>query len=177
MKHLDSNFIQTVQRFVARESVGATAVRNQGTGVLHAVHAYLDSLDLSCMRGKDNDEYREWLDQHTEALLEKLPVKNKPWGAARKALNLFMRTALYNRYLSDRFNLGDVEQWMEIPLDSAVARGLKKADEKEELPQWPGLKRLTREASDRFQKVAHEMASRRDISIVHLDMYLWMENR
>ena len=152
-------------------------MRNQGAGVLHAVHAYLDRLDLSLIQKMDKAGYIEWLDCHTAALVKELPVKHKPWGAARKALNLFIRTSLYNRYLSGQFKLENVEKWLEIPLDSAVAHGLKKEAGRGRLPQWPGLKRLPREISDRFQEVAQSLAALRNISTVHLDMYLWMENR
>ena len=50
--------------------------------------------------------------------------ESRHWGAARKAVNLFLRDALCNRYLAEEFNLKKAEAWMEIPLDSAVARGI-----------------------------------------------------
>jgi hypothetical protein len=31
----------------------------------------------------------------TESLIDHLPPKGRPWGAARKAINLFLRDALY----------------------------------------------------------------------------------
>ncbi len=171
----DDNFVETVKKMVAREAVGVTAMRGQAKGTLKAVHGYLDAIDLSSINVKNENDYIRWLDGHTCQLLEILPGRLKPWGAARKALNLFMRTALYNRYLNDEFKLERVEKRMEIPLDSAVAKGLKK--EGSHLPQWPGLRRLTRDVSDQFQSVAQSVAARRKIATVHLDMYLWMENR
>lgn len=175
---MNNEFIQTVQKFVARESVGPSALRNQGQGVLSAVHHYLDKIDLAGINAKDQFGYIGWLDRQTENLLQELPVKAKPWGAARKAMNLFMRTALYNRYLNDVFKLETIERWMEIPLDSAVTAGLKKRKARGELPRWPGLKKLTREISDQFQRAGKSLAiSRQNIAPVHLDMYLWMENR
>ena len=37
-------------------------------------------------------------------------------GAARKAINLFLRDALYNRYLNRRFALSWIQAWIEVPL-------------------------------------------------------------
>jgi len=172
-----SDFIHTVQKFVARESVTPSAMRNQGQGVLHAIHDFLDQLNLSVIADFDQSAYLKWLDGQTVRLLEALPLKMKPWGAARKALNLFMRTALYNRYLSEAFKLSGIEAWMEIPLDGAVSRGLKKVSSHGGLPQWPGLKRLNPPISEQYQLVARNLAAQRDFATVHLDMYLWMENR
>ena len=164
IKNSDSCFVKTVQKFVAREAVGQTAMRNQGTGVLNAVHIYLDEINLALMKTNSRSDYMEWLDHHTMSLLNKLPVRSKPWGAARKAINLFMRTALYNRYLNHEFKLEGVETWMEIPLDSAVARGLRKEVSRGSLPQWPGLKKLTRQVSNQFQTFAQSLADRRDLA-------------
>lgn len=92
-------------------------------------------------------------------------------------MNLFLRDALYNQYLSRRFGIGKIEAWLEVPLDSAVARGLKAEAGRGGLPQWPGLKNLTPEVSDMFQTFALAYAHTVKITPVHLDMYLWLENR
>jgi hypothetical protein len=118
-----------------------------------------------------------WLDRQTEALLDTLPIDGRPWGAARKALNLFLRDSLYNRYLSDHFNLQQIEAWLEIPLDSAVARGLQSGTGRGVLPRWPGLKHLDPSVSTSYQNAAAEHARVLGIARVHLDMYLWLENR
>ena len=110
-------------------------------------------------------------------LLDSLPIKNRPWGAARKAINLFLRDALYNQYLSKQFKLQSIESWLEIPLDSAVAKGLKLQSNRDELPRWPGLKNLEANVSEGFQVFASKRANLKKVARVHLDMYLWLDNR
>ncbi len=119
------NFIPTVQRKVAVTAVGPSALRGQGKGVLRASQSFLASVSLANIPKSSATRFQAWLDRQTEALLDQLPINGRPWGAARKAINLFLRDALYNQYLNRRFGLDNIEPWLEIPLDSAVARGLK----------------------------------------------------
>ena len=171
------NFIVTMQRRTGVTAVGPSALRGQGAGVLKATQNYLGSIELSNIPATNQEEYNKWLDAHTETILSILPIRNKPWGAARKALNLFMRDVLYNRYLCDHFGIRKFEKWMELPLDSAVAKGLKKLAGRRRLPPWPGLKRLKEDTSQIYQSFATEYSRTRGISRVHLDIYLWTENR
>jgi hypothetical protein len=96
-------------------------------------------------------------------------------------MNLFMRQCLYNTYLSRRFRLRQVQQHMEIPLDSAVAHGLKEEAKKagrERLPRWQGLIGLGPEESQQFQDDAKKCAL--DVGLrdrVFLDNYLWLKYR
>jgi hypothetical protein len=172
-----TDFIETMQRRTGVTAVGPSALRGQGKGVLKVTQAYLGAIDLSRIPKSNQKGYTAWLDEHTNALLEKLPIRNRPWGAARKALNLFMRDTLYNRYLNDYYKIDKLELWMEVPLDSAVAKGLKRKAGRGQLPQWSGLKNLKPNVSEIFQKYAIEHAKMKNISRVHLDVYLWMENR
>ncbi|HSW40426.1 MAG TPA: hypothetical protein VLL97_13135, partial [Acidobacteriota bacterium] len=112
-----------------------------------------------------------------ESLLDVLPINGRPWGAARKAINLFLRDTLYNQYLHGHFHFGRLEPWLEVPLDSAVARGLKAAAKRGVLPRWPGLKHLSSDVSAEFQAFASTHAHTLRVDRVHLDMYLWLENR
>jgi hypothetical protein len=175
-------FISTVQRFVAIEAVGVSALRGQGKGVLGVIRTYLGQLDLSLGDIKNKDQFIDWLDIQTEKILDQLPLKNRPWGAARKAINLFLRCCLYNKYLCEQYELYNYENWMEIPLDSAVAKGLRKEVEKKklnkELPSWPGLKYLEKDTSDKYQEIAELIAIQNHLTAkVHLDIFLWLENR
>ena len=165
-----------MQRRTGVTAVGPSALRGQRKGVLKIIQAYLGILDLSQIPSTQ-DEYTAWLDEHTNALLKKLRIRNRPWGAARKALNLFMRDALYNKYLDDHYRIYRIESFMEVPLDSAVAKGLKRRAGRGRLPYWPGLKNLKPEISAIFQKYAAEYAKTKDAARVHLDVYLWLENR
>jgi len=172
-----ANFIPTVRQMVSVTAVGPSALRGQGKGVLKASQGFLASLSLSRIPKSGPTQFRDWLDRQTESLLDQLPINGRPWGAARKALNLFFRDTLYNKYLSSKFEIGKIESWLEVPLDSAVARGLKAEAGRGGLPQWPGLKNLKSDVSDTFQGFASTHAHSLGIERVHLDMYLWLENR
>ena len=174
---MPASFISTMQRRVATVAIGPSTLRGQGKGVIQATQDFLARLSLARIPASGEARFRVWLDRQTESLLDALPIKNRPWGAARKAINIFLRDALYNRYLAHRFGLRKLEPWLEIPLDSAVAKGLKRLAGRGVLPPWPGLKHLRKDISDEYQAVAFEMASRKGMAKVHLDMYLWLENR
>jgi len=171
------DFITTVRRMVAFTSVGPSALRGQGPGVLQASQDFCSQISLARVPKSSATRYQLWLDRQTELLLNILPINNRPWGAARKAINLFMRDALYNKYLSRQFRLQSVETWLKIPLNSAVAKGLKSCGNRGALPRWPGLKSLTADISEAFQVFASRQATLKGIARVHLDMYLWLENR
>jgi hypothetical protein len=171
----EAEFIKTMQEKVAVSAVGPSALRGQGKGVLYATQSVLRHIDLSVMLMGKQDDFYNWLDQQTKVILNAMPVDNNPWGAARKALNLFLRDTLYNRYLCEKYLINKVEKWLEIPLYSAVAKGLKYNDTN--LPQWPRLKYLRKDISDKFQVVASRLAVEKEIARVHLDMIFWLENR
>lgn len=170
-------FIPTVQRKVATSAVGPSALRGQGAGVLGASQQFLAGLSLTRIPKSTESAFFGWLDRQTEELLDALPIDGRPWGAARKAINLFLRDTLYNQYLSRKFSFGKLESWLEVPLDSAVAHGLKNESGRGVLPRWPGLKHLDYTVSYEFQKFASAHAHTLGIDRVHLDMYLWLENR
>ena len=169
------SFILKVQHKVAVSAVGPSAMRGQGKGVVKASREFLKSLPLAQIPKSSEARFQGWLDRQTEALLDELPIKGRPWGAARKAINLFLRDSLYSKYLSHRFGIGKLESWLEIPLDSVVARGLKAEAGRGGLPQWPGLKKLKPETSQCFQSFASKYARTLKIKRVHLDIYLWLQ--
>ena len=93
-------------------------------------------------------------------------------------MNLFLRSCLYNHYLRKAYGLSAIESWLEIPLDSVVAKALRREATSGELPPWPGLKHLTPEAHARFQSYADKSAKHRGLPArVLLDNYLWLDNR
>ena len=172
-----NNFTTTLQRKVAFTAIGPSALRGQGKGVLRASQNFLAQISLTKIPKLSKRKFQSWLEHQTTLLLDNLPIKNRPWGAARKAINLFLRDALYNKYLSKKFDLQLIEKWLEVPLDSVVAKGLKLNGDRGELPIWPGLKNLTREVSEDFQVFASKQARLKGIARGHLDMYLWLANR
>ena len=171
-----AKFTKQMQYKVAVSAVPLSAVRAQGAGVLGASQNFLTRLRLAKIP-RNEIAFRQWLNRQTHALLDQLPVANRPWGTARKVINLFLRDALYNQYLAEAFKLNRLQAWLEVPLDGAVAKGLKQRAGRGNLPSWPGLKKLTRSESDPFQEYALLWAKEARTYRVHLDIFLWLENR
>jgi hypothetical protein len=172
------DFLRVIQQFVAVDAVGITAMRNQGPGVLRAARGFLCNLDLSAVPTSSQQQYQAWLDATTDAILSALPVRNRPWGTARKALNLFMRACVCDYHLRCAYGLDMIEQWAEIPVDGVVACALKKQAGRGVLPRWQGLKHLKKADHQPFQEFAIRYA--RELGLpapVYLDNYLWFINR
>jgi len=95
------DFIITLQRKIAFAAIGPSTLRGQGKGVLGESREFLAEMPLARIPKSSAKRYQRWLDRQTKLLLDDLPIRNRPWGAARKAINLYLRDALYNKYLSN----------------------------------------------------------------------------
>ena len=179
MKKASANDLMNVmQYYVAVTTLSSSTLRNQGaSGVIRSARQFLAALDLTAFSAAERALFEGRLDQCTANLVEALPEGARHWGSARKALNLFLREALYNRYLCQAFHLDALEPWLEVPLDSVVAQGLKALSPRGSLPQWTGLKGLTKDRSDPFQLRAQQIADDWGVARVHLDAYLWPQYR
>jgi hypothetical protein len=165
-------------------SVGVSAMRNQGSGVLAAVHKYLKRVRLEDIPSRSEGDFQGWLNARTIDLMRAMPrkkrCKSRRWGTARKALNLFLRECACNHHLRRAYALSRIERWLEIPLDSVTAKELKKRAERGHLPPWPGLGKLVKRTSDAFQAYAVQYSESDGVRLparVYLDDYLWPENR
>ncbi|MBN2583205.1 MAG: hypothetical protein JXL80_09055 [Planctomycetes bacterium] len=176
---LDKKLIQTIKKFEAVSCIGPSSLRGQGGGVIGATRTYLEGIKLGRIPKGSQRSFSKWLDRHTEGILDSLPIPNRPWGAARKALNLFLRSALYNHYLRKTYGIRAVERWLEVPVDSLIADALKEqAPGREKLRRWPGLKHLTPKEHAVYQQCAKDLARKKRLpATVFLDNYLWLENR
>jgi len=173
MKSLKQDLLDAFRKRVAESAVGASALRNQGSeGVVRRAREYLKTLDLASFVLPSEGEFRAALDRETEGLRKWLPAQAQHWGAARKALNLFLRDVLYHRYLCSHYRFEEIEGWLEVPLDRDVADGLRQASSNL-LPEWPGIKHLKSDRSLIYQKAARRVALTADIAPVHLDVYWW----
>lgn len=178
MQDKTDSFYSDMQRYIAVTTVGPSALRNQGgPGVIDMAQRFLSALDIHTFAVNDEKSFLEVLDATTAKLQQRLPDNSQHWGAARKALNLFLRDICYNRFLSQKYSLDMLEPWMEIPLDSLVAAALKRHVGRGGLPGWSGLKGLTPSVSLRFQRAARDWADAEGISRVHLDMRIWVKDR
>lgn len=172
-KRPPDGFISAVQQRSARIAASASATRRQGKGTVHAARVFLGELRLRQYGISNAHKFRLRLDQATKALKSALPKQARSWGLARKLLNIFLRDAMYTTYLRDYFKLDRAEPHLEIPLDSIIAKKLKKSVPRGALPIWYGVKHVTQAESDRFQKQAGIIAREKSIARVHLDTYWW----
>lgn len=166
-------FLKMMQARTASLTIGASTLRNQGaSNVVSNTREFLKRLDLRRFRAKTAKGFKNALDRETIKLKKVLPVGARNWGAARKALNIFLRDVFYNYYLREEYRFGKLEQWLELPLDKDAARGLREHSEEMgiHLPRWPGVKHLKSGKSEAYQDAAERVAQHRQIARVHLDL-------
>ena len=167
----------SIQRYVAISSIGTSTVRGCPSGTLDAARNFLVTIKLRQLGVNQERLFQQRLDRLTKDLRSSLPPKAKYWGLARKILNMFLRDAFYNFYLRRQFGLGRAEPFLEIPLDSAVAKGLRRGTSRGSLPGWPDLKHLKPVDHAMFQQRALKLARQRKTARVHLDTVLWVQER
>jgi len=167
-------YIDSIHRYIAYGSVAASTVRGLRTkGVVAAAREALHNVDLKPYGVATADSFRSRLDADTENVRLALPDGMQFWGVARKVLNIFLRGALYNTYLTAHFGLSDLDACYEIPLDSLSAAGIRDNTSERPLPRWVGVKYVTPEINDQFQELATTIAAERDTLRVHLDAMFW----
>ncbi len=180
----NEEFIAKIRRRIAQTYVGASALRNQGGRILGITQQYLEqSVDLDEFFQKMGDEttFCDFLDDHTERLLNNYPDGAKSWGAARKALNLYFRDLVYNKFIADKYGLPtDFAEFnlsihhLEIPLDRDSGTRIHAASvNRDEFARWNRIKRLQKPASDAFQAAAQILAKQENVARVHLDVEYW----
>lgn len=167
-----------IQEFAAIDSVSTSAVRGQPRKTKKVIQEYLATVRLGRIPHRTRHDFEAWLDRQTEHIQHGLAGREKPWGIARKTLNLFLRLCFYIHYLRREYGLAKVGRWLEVPLDGLVARELRKDAGRGVLPRWKGLKRLKQEDSERYQEHAREYAAACKLPVpVFLDNYLWLRGR
>lgn len=175
---MDTRDLKLLIERTAEVALGPSALRNQGApGVLGIARSHLKRIKLERFAVKNRRAFRRVLDAETKKLQSAFPTKARNCGAARKALNLYLRNCVYNRYISERYSLRKITPWLEVPLDQYVARGIRRNGEGQDLPRWRAIRRLTPEISDKYQYVARIIAKKRDALPVHLDLHWWRDNR
>ena len=163
-----------IQDRTAQLAIGPSTLRNQGAArVVSSARESLRRLDLCLFKVETPQAFMVLLDKETQNLQEALPRAARHWGAARKALNIFLRDALYNVYLSHEYGLGRLEPWLEVPLDGQVARALNREPDGGKLPRWKTIKDLDPAVSKAYQDFAMAVSQRRAVSRVHLDLMYW----
>lgn len=187
----DQLFLKQIQNRIAEISVGPSSLRNQGkSGILKLSRTYFKGINLRLffLSLRSERAYNNFLDKHTQLLKDQYKLrKDQGWGTARKALNLFFRDVIYNKYLTDYYlkatsnkQFHQMVGLLEVPLDKDVSSELRvdyKKHFNESLPSWYGVKYLKQEESLYFQKAALDVAEHKNISRVHLDLEYWRKNR
>ena len=171
-------FLQLLKRREESSAVTPSALRNMASpGTTDKLRAALASgVNLRRLaRCQTVTAYRRALDLTTDKVRASLPKRDRHWGMVRKILNIYLRNALYNAYLSNAYDLARIDTFMEVPLDSHVAKWLKSQSEGQHLPRWKTVKHLTPEANDDFQTVARSVARRLRTASVHLDVWAWRQ--
>ena len=171
-------FVKLLHWRVARTSVGASTARGMPKKTVEKARKYLESLSLEKFgRCHTVASFHSLLGKTTVGLQRKLP--NHSWGAARKFLNIFLRGIVYHRFLCKGYRLHHIEPWLEVPLDSYVAKGLKKdqklLDKSGPVLKWSGVTDLEELVSQDYQNVATEVAKHVGIHRIHLDLKYWVD--
>lgn len=168
-------FLDTLRLRLAEIAIGPSALRNQGApGVIAAARSFLKGLDLRSFVVHEESSFLAKLDAATLDLQQSLPEGTRHWGGARKALNHFLRDALYCTDLATYYGLQVSRNWLEVPLDSYADRGLRRYPHLGcDLPRWLGIKYLTPGASGEYQCVASAVARAEDVARVDLDVIFW----
>lgn len=171
---MDAELLTLMQKKVAVSAIPPSAMRGQGlAGLLGEIRLFLSELELDALADMTEEQFARRLDLATGQLRKRVTHLRCQWGAARKALNLFLRDATYNHYLRKRYRLPAIEQWLELPLDGEVAARLRVETGGSSLPRWPGVRALSAPVSHRYQDFAATVASRRELARVHLDLDYW----
>jgi hypothetical protein len=171
---MNEDFISLMQKRIVRGSIGPSTLRGMGPkGTIERVRLYLCKIDLRDFKVRSGKGFNKVLDRHTSLLKRKLPKGAQHFGSTRKSLNIFLRGVNYNRFLCDHYNLYRLEPWLELPLDSHVAKGLKLEPEGKVLKGWKGVIHLKPNTNEEYQSVAKKVANRLGIYRIHLDLIYW----
>ena len=171
---MDKTLIRALQRMLANTTVGPSSARSMGPrGTIAAAREFLVKLNLTQFHVETRRDFDRVLDRTTDSYVRRLPRQARNWGAARKWLNIFLRAVVYNRFLCGYYRLGKLERWLEIPLDSHVAKGLRREEGGNEIPRWKTVIGLTPDVSKQYQDFANVVARRNRTSRVHLDLIYW----
>ena len=166
-----ADFLKLMQQYLAELSIPPSALRNQGAGgVVHAAREYLGALPLNEFRGVSQGGFQKLLDRHTAKLQKALPDEAARFGAARKALNVFLRSVLLNTHLCEAYRFDRIEHLLELPLDSQSAAFLAAQEDGGLLPRWRGIKGLEPGDSRVFQSFALDVAKRHSFPRIYLEM-------
>jgi hypothetical protein len=187
------NKLELMRIMLINSSVGASAVRNQGSaGIAKSIRDSLKKkFDLDSffhhLKAKDEQVFKNYLRNLTNKIIRQ--NNNIRWGTARKCINLVFRSVVYNGFISHQYRLkerdyqsGGLVDKLELPLDSYSIKGIKKDSRKYKLgfdynsfPKFSiiRLNQKNKLESNYYQKKAELIAIEREVCRVDLDLRYW----
>ena len=159
----------------AQITVGPSAIRGQPEGTKKAAVKYLKNLDLKDFQNVTEKRFKEILDEKTGELQKELPSNS--WGMARKIMNIFLIQCFHDKYLSEKYQLDGIIDFMELPLDNKNAKKIKEEADNEwkQLPRWINITSLKKTTCEKYQECAKEIAKKKGIERYQLDLCWWRE--
>ncbi len=173
------NDILLYQLKLSRIAVTNSSARGQPTGTTEVAQNFLTRINLRLLSGvEDAVRFSRILDQWTKILRSRL--QSKSWGHARKFLNIYLYLCSRDHKLRNRYRLAGLDDLLEIPLDSHVAKALKafeqcKVHSLKGRLVWTSIGRLTSAQNQEFQRSARALATKLHLSCADLDLILWRQ--
>src|SRR4051812_35849283 len=119
---MKNDLLNAIRIRAVRVAITSFSMRGQGPpGTIDSIRACLVGMSLQAFAVPDGPEFRTQLDRATKEVQRALPKEARRWGTARKALNIYLRDAMYCVYLDEAVHLRRAEKLLELPLDSLTA--------------------------------------------------------
>lgn len=161
----------------AELSIGASTWHMRGcAGTAAAGRAALRAIDLLTFQVRQQDAFLRGLKETTQFVLGRLPRGGSFWGVARKYLNIFLRSCVTNASIAEFYGIEHIRSWLELPLDSHVAKGIQTCSHGIQLPRWRTIKSLTEDQSAAYQGTALVIAERNGVDRIDLEWCWWRVN-
>lgn len=176
-KLVNAHQTKNLHHRTAEFSVGPSTVRRAGApGTVASARLALKRVSLTMFQVRSRKQFLVILERETKRIQKSLPNRAQHWGVARKVLNIFLRSCVYSRPLAKYYRITHLEPWLELPLDSQVAAGIKTCSGSSKLPKWLSVKGLTPEDSTHYQTAARALARHKGGNPIHLEACWWRAN-
>lgn len=189
-----------LKRFIINSSIGPSAVRNQGKGIINPIReklieSFSFKIFFNKLYSKNENDFKKYLNDLTDQV-EGLPGMdedgnltgyNVRWGTARKCINLVLRSVVYSGHVWEGYDIGDAlftihskMQRLELPLDNNVVDGLKTRLSRINHDEYNAnafrnftISHLTPPSSQLLQGQANALSQLLEICKIDLDLILW----
>lgn len=165
--------LDQIYRNAVSTSVGASTIQKMGpTGTATALRAGLAKVNVPSFIVQTEEEFAKVLDKETELLRLHLLPDHQHFGTARKVLNIFLLKLTYNRHLHAAYQMGRIEQWLEVPLDSHVGKQLARQPGAN-FRRWKTVIGLTPTLHKQYQDFAKTVAANFSVNRADLDVFFY----